>query len=222
LEADMLFATLDPTLRAVVLPGGTTAILSDTVGFISDLPTMLVAAFRATLEEVIEADIIVHVRDASHPDWEAQGRDVEAVLEQLGLKPDDHTRVVEVWNKLDALTPTQREELTNRVQRSEPDKRPVLMSALSGEGIDMLGVAIDTKLAARRETLEVHLDAADGEGLAWLYRHAEVLSKEEPSDEVTVRGTKRNRAANPDEPPSLKLRVRVDPAKAGEIRRRFD
>ncbi len=220
LEADMLFATLDPTLRAVELPGGATAILSDTVGFISELPTMLVAAFRATLEEVIEADIVLHVRDASHPDWEAQGRDVETVLEQLGLKPDDHTRVVDVWNKLDALTPAQREELANRVQRSDPDKRPVLMSALTGEGIDTLGVAIETKLAARRETLEVHLDAADGEGLAWLYRHAEVLSKEGPGDEAVV-PSKRSRATSPDEPPSLKLRVRADPAKAGAIRRRF-
>ena len=211
LEADMLFATLDPTLRAVDLPGGMTAILSDTVGFISGLPTMLVAAFRATLEEVIESDIIVHVRDASHPDWEAQGRDVALVLEQLGIKPDDDGRVVEVWNKSDALSAPEREELANRVERAPAESRAVLMSALTGDGMDALGHAIDARLAARRMILEVQLDAADGEGLAWLYRHAEVLSKRELEEsERGAEGT-----------PGLQLRVRAEPAKAERIRRRF-
>jgi GTP-binding protein HflX len=211
LEADMLFATLDPTLRAVKLPGGTTAILSDTVGFISDLPTMLVAAFRATLEEVIEADIVVHVRDAAHPDWEAQGRDVEQVLKQLGIKPDDDTRIVEVWNKSDVLSAAQREELANRAERAPAPCRPVLMSALTGQGMNTLAQAIDARLAARRTVLDIRLDAGDGEGLAWLYRHAEVLSKRE-----LVEGERG--AANQ---PGMQVRVRAEPAKAERIRRRF-
>ena len=211
LEADMLFATLDPTLRAVELPGGTTAILSDTVGFISDLPTMLVAAFRATLEEVIEADIIVHVRDASHPDWEAQGRDVAHVLEQLGIKPDDDARIVEVWNKADALSPEDTAQLANRVERAPVENRPVLMSALTGDGIEALGQAIDGKFAARGIVLDVKLEASDGEGLAWLYRHAEVLSKREL--EEGERGAEGR--------PGMQVRVRAEPAKAERIRRRF-
>src|SRR5690606_32280184 len=103
LEADMLFATLDPTLRAINLPHGARVILSDTVGFISDLPTMLVAAFRATLEEVIEADVILHVRDMSHPDAAAQAKDVEQVLRELGIDLESDTRLIEVWNKVDRL-----------------------------------------------------------------------------------------------------------------------
>src|SRR5262249_27279533 len=100
---DLLFATLDPTLRAVDLPSGTRVIVSDTVGFISDLPTMLIAAFRATLEEVTEADIVVHVRDGAHEDTAAQAEDVAGILRQLGIDPEDHRRVVEVWNKVDLL-----------------------------------------------------------------------------------------------------------------------
>ena len=118
-SADMLFATLDPTLRAVDLPHGTRMILSDTVGFISDLPTQLVAAFRATLEEVIEADLIVHVRDVSHLDAEAQSKDVENVLRELGIEPGD-ARLIEVWNKIDRVDASERERLDNTNQQSVP------------------------------------------------------------------------------------------------------
>src|SRR4029077_8019342 len=131
LEADMLFATLDPTLRAVKLPGGMTIILSDTVGFISDLPTMLVAAFRATLEEVIEADVILHVRDVSHEDAQAQSRDVEQVLGELGVDPNDRSRLIEVWNKIDRLDAEGRARLENLASRQPEGQRPVLVSAIT-------------------------------------------------------------------------------------------
>ena len=117
MAADMLFATLDPTLRAITLPHGAKAILSDTVGFISDLPTMLVAAFRATLEEVIEADIILHVRDATHEDTAAQAHDVEEVLRALDIDPNDHERIIEVWNKIDRLDAHARAQLENIAAR---------------------------------------------------------------------------------------------------------
>src|SRR3954462_9297023 len=136
LSADMLFATLDPTLRAVELAHGHRVIVSDTVGFISDLPTMLVAAFRGTLEEVIEADLILHVRDVSHADAEAQSLDVEQVLRQLGIAPDDGARLVEVWNKIDRLDRDAGIRLRNRAERQPLERRPVLVSALSGEGIN--------------------------------------------------------------------------------------
>src|SRR5262249_51334699 len=132
LSADMLFATLDPTLRAVELPHGARVILSDTVGFISDLPTMLVAAFRATLEEVIEADVILHVRDISHDDSEAQSHDVGKVLSELGIEPDD-PRLLEVWNKIDRLDSNQRERIFNFAERQQHRRYPLLVSALSGE-----------------------------------------------------------------------------------------
>src|SRR4051812_35458559 len=138
LSADMLFATLDPTLRAVDLPHGARVILSDTVGFISELPTMLVAAFRATLEEVIEADVILHVRDVSHADSEAQSHDVEDVLRQLGIEAQEGARLIEVWNKIDRLEAEGRERVRNLAERQPPERRPVLVSGLSGAGIDAL------------------------------------------------------------------------------------
>src|SRR6266571_2761092 len=162
LEADMLFATLDPTLRSIALPGGAKAILSDTVGFISDLPTMLVAAFRATLEEVIEADLILHVRDVSHEDTEAQSRDVEEVLSQLGIAERGEGRLLEVWNKIDLLASEARVRVRNQAERQRAVGRPVLVSARSGEGLDRLVVEIEQRLAADRITLEFLLDAADG------------------------------------------------------------
>src|SRR5690242_1070449 len=137
LSADMLFATLDPTLRAVNLPHGSRVILSDTVGFISDLPTMLVAAFRATLEEVIEADVILHVRDIAHEDAAAQSRDVETVLGELGIAPSD-PRLIEVWNKIDRLDTEARAQVANLTERQPAERRPVLVSALSSEGADAL------------------------------------------------------------------------------------
>src|SRR6201990_2740543 len=178
--ADMLFATLDPTLRALNLPHGGKAMLSDTVGFISNLPTQLVAAFRATLEEVLEADVILHVRDISHEDAEAQERDVEAVLRQLGIDPDAGSgqRIIEVWNKIDRFDPEERENLKNIAARRPPERPCFLVSAVSGEGIDTLLAAIEDRLAATRTTLNLSVDASDGAGISWLHRNAEVLSKE--------------------------------------------
>jgi GTP-binding protein HflX len=194
LSADMLFATLDPTLRAIELPKGVRAILSDTVGFISDLPTMLVAAFRATLEEVIEADVILHVRDVSHDDTEAQSHDVGKVLTELGIETVD-TRVIEVWNKIDRLNTDERTRIFNLAERQENRRRPLLVSALSGEGIDGLLVAIEARLGEKRQTFELSIDPSDGAGLSWLYRHSEVLSREMREDgrlAVSVRADPKN------------------------------
>jgi GTPase len=189
LSADMLFATLDPTLRAIDLPHGNRIILSDTVGFISDLPTMLVAAFRATLEEVIEADIILHVRDMSHEDSDAQLHDVEKVMSELGIAASDR-RLIEVWNKIDRLNAEGRARILNLAERQPAQNRPVPVSALNGEGLDRLISAIEARLGEGRLTIELALDPSDGAGLSWLYRHSEVLSKGMNADgrlAVTVR-----------------------------------
>jgi GTP-binding protein HflX len=196
LSADMLFATLDPTLRAVELPRGVKVILSDTVGFISDLPTMLVAAFRATLEEVIEADVILHVRDMSHEDSAAQLHDVEKVLDELGIAATDK-RLIEVWNKIDCLDSEARARVLNLAERQSSDRRPVAVSALTGEGMDRLVEAIEGRLSESRQTIEVSVDPADGAGLSWLYRHSEVLAKDVHDDgrlTVTVRADADNAA----------------------------
>jgi GTPase len=203
LSADMLFATLDPTLRGVELPHGVRVILSDSVGFISDLPTMLVAAFRATLEEVIEADVILHVRDMSHKDSEAQSHDVEKVLSELGITATDK-RLIEVWNKIDRLDNEGRTRLLNLVERQLADRRPVQLSALTGEGIDRLIDAIEARLSESRQTLEVSIDPADGAGLSWLYRHSEVLGKDMRDDG------------------RLWLTVRADADNAARVRAKFD
>jgi GTPase len=201
-SADMLFATLDPTLRAVNLPRGSRVILSDTVGFISDLPTMLVAAFRATLEEVIEADVILHVRDMAHEDSSAQSYDVAIVLGELGIAAADH-RLIEVWNKIDLLDAPARAQLFNTAERQNGQGRPLAVSALSGEGIEHLVAAIEARLAERRQTLELSLDPADGAGLSWLYRHAEVLSRDMTGDG------------------RLAVTVRADADKAARVRAKF-
>src|SRR2546421_3214080 len=159
-SADLLFATLDPTLRAVDLPHGARIILSDTVGFISDLPTMLVAAFRATLEEVIEADVILHVRDVAHEDTEAQAHDVGEVLRQLDIDPDEGERLIEVWNKIDLVAADRRLQLANTADRRHADHRPVLVSAVTGEGVDKLADAIEGRAATRRGPLAPPLDPA--------------------------------------------------------------
>ncbi len=203
LQADMLFATLDPTLRAITLPHGGKAILSDTVGFISELPTMLVAAFRATLEEVIEADVILHVRDATHPDTAAQAHDVEEVLRALDIDPDDHGRLIEVWNKVDRLDAEARQQLENVAERRPADERPVLVSALTGQGLDRLLEAIEAHLAQTRIVLDLVVDSADGAGVSWLHRHAEVMG-------TTLR-----------EDGQLAMTVRADPANAERIRGKF-
>ncbi len=182
LSADMLFATLDPTLRAVDLPHGARIILSDTVGFISDLPTMLIAAFRATLEEVIEADVILHVRDVAHDDAEAQQHDVEKILRQLGIdplnNPNGKQTLIEVWNKIDRLDADEgRARLQNIAERRPAEQRPALVSAITGEGIDALAAAIEDRLGAGRVLIELQIDPADGAGVSWLHRHTEVLYK---------------------------------------------
>ena len=178
---DLLFATLDPTMRAVTLPSGRKVILSDTVGFISDLPTQLVAAFRATLEEVQAADLIVHVRDVSHPDSEAQKADVEQVLAGLDIEVESDTRVIEALNKLDALDEAGRAEALARAARA-PD-RVVALSALSGEGIDRLAALFDAHMTADRVIVDLDIGIADGAALAWLYRHGEILERRD-DDEV--------------------------------------
>lgn len=200
---DLLFATLDPTLRAVQLPTGDKVILSDTVGFISDLPTQLVAAFRATLEEVIEADLILHVRDMAHEDADAQAHDVKSVLSDLDIDPEDDHRVIEVWNKIDRLEPEARAGLFNAAARREGDARPIPVSALTGEGMEPLLATISQRLSRERVSLAVDLDAADGGNLSWLYRHSEVLERREDAEG------------------RLHLAVRVPPDRAEQIERRF-
>jgi GTPase len=172
---DLLFATLDPTMRQVRLPMGGRCILSDTVGFITDLPTTLVAAFRATLEEVLAADLILHVRDVSHPDTEAQAGDVAAVLDELGVdEASRRSRLVEVWNKSDLLS---EEEHSCRLAQAGRRDDAVLVSARTGEGLPELLRLVEARLRAGREVLEVDLDYGDGKTLAWLHRRGEVLDQ---------------------------------------------
>ena len=178
---DMLFATLDPTLRALKLPDGRPAILSDTVGFISDLPHELVAAFRATLEEVEEADLILHVRDIASPASAEQARDVEKVLKTLGIgEAEASDRVIEVWNKLDLVNDEDRELIETKARRSREDNSgsAFTVSAVTGEGcselLSYLASRIDDGPAA-----DIVLSAGDGQTLAWLYRHGRVMKREE-------------------------------------------
>jgi GTPase len=185
LAKDMLFATLDPTTRAIELPHGLKIVLSDTVGFISDLPTQLVAAFRATLEDVIQARVILHIRDIANPDTDAQDEDVRQVLADLGLGAAGEARIIEVWNKADLLTPEERArlaEISHRRKTGHAARAPILVSAISGEGVETLLSAIETHLAEERQLLSIRVRADDGEGLAWLYREAEVLSRRERRD----------------------------------------
>ncbi len=175
LAKDMLFATLDPTLRRVRLPHGEEVILSDTVGFISDLPTMLVAAFRATLEEVLEADLILHVRDIASPESQQQAADVVKVLAELGVQPGGDRRIIEVWNKIDCMEPAQREALAHRAVSADPPAVPV--SAVSGEGVDALLAEIERALTGSRPTVTVELGADQLSAAPWLYRNTEVLER---------------------------------------------
>jgi GTP-binding protein HflX len=184
---DQVFQTLDPTMREARLPGGRRAVLSDTVGFISDLPTQLVAAFRATLEEVVEADLVLHVRDISHPETEAQRGDVEAVLADLGIAADAaEAPVLEVWNKADRLSAPERRDAEHAIVRQ--GCRAVLVSAQTGEGAEKLLAAIDRRLGAHDEVLCVQIPAGHGRLLSWLHAHAEVLAEEtEDNGAVTAR-----------------------------------
>jgi GTP-binding protein HflX len=206
--ANMLFSTLDPTLRAVDLAHGARVIVSDTVGFISDLPTMLIAAFRATLEEVIEADVILHVRDITHDDAEAQLADVQNVLRQLGIDAQDTSSgkrvLIEVWNKIDRLDAEQRVRLQNLAERRPVETRPVLVSAITGQGIDALAATIEARIAAGRVLIELVLDGADGAGVSWLHRHTEVIRK--TVDEESGR---------------VAMTVRAEPGRANEVREKF-
>ncbi|WP_193552233.1 GTPase HflX [Oleisolibacter albus] len=196
---DLLFATLDPTMRAITLPSNRKIILSDTVGFISDLPHGLVEAFRATLEEVQAADIILHVRDVSHPDTEAQRADVETVLKDLGIEADTDRRVVEVLNKIDRLDGEERDSLLRQARRGGG---LIAVSALTGEGIDTLFDFIAARMVAGREVVELTVDLADGAALAWLYSRGEVLARQ-------------------DDEQGAHLRVALDPADLARFCARF-
>jgi GTP-binding protein HflX len=197
--ADLLFATLDPTMRALALPSGRKVILSDTVGFISDLPLDLVAAFRATLEEVIGADIIVHVRDMSSAHAEAQRRDVEAILRDLDLGAAiDSGVIIEALNKVDLLEPEARALLLQQSRR-HPGAIPI--SAIGGEGIDDLVAAIERRLIESRVTIDLLVPHHDGATLAWLHRHGEVL-------------------ASAAEEAGTRISVSLDPADAARFRKR--
>ncbi len=170
---NLLFATLDPTMREIRIPGFDKAILSDTVGFVSDLPTELVAAFRATLEEVASADLLIHVRDMAHPDHEAQRDDVEDVLVSLGLGEEGPPRL-EAWNKLDLLDPDERQALLNEAERRE-DVVPI--SALTGWGLEDLQKRIGAALRQDDKVVEVRLPSGDGSRIAWLHARGEVLDQ---------------------------------------------
>ncbi len=177
---DMLFATLDPTMRGLKLPSGRRIILSDTVGFIADLPVELVAAFRATLEEVLEADIVLHVRDAAHEETDAQKADVIKVLHELGIDEEERT-LIEVLNKIDLLEPDVRAALLtkNRVKQAMLTGEQVAVSALTGAGCEALLVLLDRLLSAQEQTLRLHLAPEDGAGLAWAYANGRVLDRRE-------------------------------------------
>jgi GTP-binding protein HflX len=178
LAEDMLFATLDPTLRSLKLPDGRPAILSDTVGFISDLPHELVEAFRATLEEVREADVVLHVRDIASEETAAQAQDVRSVLERLEVDMDER-RILEVWNKADLLPAEDREDLLRDARRAHPPA--VVVSAVTGEGVDALLAAV-AALVDEAPPVDVVTPAGEGAAVAWLYRHGRVIEREEAED----------------------------------------
>jgi GTP-binding protein HflX len=179
---DLLFATLDPTMRSIKLPNGKPCVISDTVGFVSDLPTHLVEAFRATLEEVLEADLIVHVRDIAHPDSEQQRADVEAVLHDLGVIEEGEGRpIIEALNKIDALPDDVRRRLETRSRTGAERARQYPVSAMTGEGVDRLLEAIGDFLG-RGEAREVEVPLSDGATIAWLYRHGEVRNRHDDGE----------------------------------------
>ena len=196
---DQLFATLDPTSRAIKLPHGGQIILSDTVGFISGLPTMLIKAFRATLEEIEEADLILHIRDVSHPDAEAQRADVETVLASLSIDLTAGRRLLEVWNKSDLIEGAGTRPSLGWAAAG----KPVIISALTGQGIDELSAAIEERLAGERPVFDLAIDPANGHEANWLHKHTEILHKDEGADGI------------------MHYRVRVAPEWAGRLRRKF-
>jgi GTP-binding protein HflX len=195
---DMLFATLDPTLREVKLPGGRPAILSDTVGFISDLPHELVEAFRATLEEVQEADVVLHVRDIASPDSNAQARDVESVLEDLKVSQKDGSTLLEVWNKADLVPEEDRDDLYGSARR----EGAAVVSAVTGEGCEPLLRRL-ASLVDDEPEMALKLGPADGEALAWLYRHGRVTARHDGQDG------------------GMDLRAKLSPEALGRFERQF-
>jgi GTPase len=180
---DILFATLDPTMRRLELPSGRQAILSDTVGFISDLPMHLVAAFRATLEEVTEADIVVHVRDAHHPDSEAQRSDVLKVLAELGRQEPAEDGLIEAMNKADLLDPVSHAVLGNQQLRNS---QSVLLSAVTGEGCDGLLELIDRRLESEGRIMRLDIPLTDGKTLAWIYDRGEVIGRRDDDEAAHI------------------------------------
>jgi GTP-binding protein HflX len=198
LAKDQLFATLDPTMRLLHMPSGRPVILSDTVGFVSDLPHELVAAFRATLEEVLEADLIIHVRDIAHPDSQAQCADVEAVLRELGIAEVVDRGLLEAWNKIDLLHSERGEEIINQARRG---KQVITLSAATGYGIDVLLTRLDEILAAERLLRTYDIKLEDGASLAWLYAHGEVVDRTDDEE-------------------CAHLVVRLDPIDAGRFEQR--
>jgi GTP-binding protein HflX len=188
LAKDMLFATLDPTMRGVVLPSGRKVILSDTVGFISDLPTQLVAAFRATLEEVLEADLILHVRDISHPETEEQAQDVRDILTSLGVS--EATPLYEVWNKLDLVDASAHDALVTQAARSDT---VFALSALTGAGLPRLLEAVSAAFEEEKTERELRLGFEDGRKRAWLHAEGVVVAEKEMKSghRLTVRWTAR-------------------------------
>lgn len=180
---DLLFATLDPTMRQLNLPGGTKVILSDTVGFISNLPTHLVAAFRATLEEVVEADLILHVRDIADPDTAAQAKDVMTIMGQLGLDDgESQDRIMEIWNKIDLLDPESLEAIrATRTDLDQPNS-PILISAVTGEGTDRLLENIELQIAGSDSAIEILLDVTQLAQIPWVYENASVVTRDDLED----------------------------------------
>ena len=201
---DLLFATLDPTMRAIGLPGVEKAILSDTVGFISDLPTQLVAAFRATLEEVTGADLILHVRDIANPSTDAQKKQVLEVLTDLDVidreTGETSIPIIEVWNKIDLL---EREQAEPALDRAENDEDVAAISAASGQGVDQLVEMLGKRLTSKAVTREFLIPASDGQRIAWLHAHGEILEDSEGSEETGG--------------PMRRIVVRLNPKEAGQF-----
>ena len=183
LAKDQLFATLDPTMRLIKLPSGKKIILSDTVGFISDLPTELIMAFRATLEEVLQADIVLHIRDISHQDSIHQKKDVETVLKNLGLSDDVEKGLIEVFNKIDLVTDAQKQEVLNIENRSA---KIVALSAVTGEGTDNLLLLIDKELNKNSVLHSFKVPVYEGEVLSFIYNKAKVISRKDDDDYITL------------------------------------
>lgn len=188
---DLLFATLDPTMRSIVLTSGRKVILSDTVGFISNLPTELIAAFRATLEEVLEADLIVHVRDISHPDTEAQRNDVEETLRSLGIEKEDMSGYIEALNKIDLVSEEYRNALialndTTARNHAVRGMEKVALSARSGEGLDHLRETLERHLGRNDQSVTIALPLTDGADVAWLYRHGDVTARRDDDEQTHI------------------------------------